>query len=360
MSQPSRPVIIAEDDPSTRKLLHRQLERQGYQVSSFENGRPALDAVCVAGGGLVIADWMMPAMDGIELCSSIRDLHQMGAVGNTYVILLTSHSAKDEVIRGLEAGANDYLTKPYDIGELLARIRVGERMLKLQEEIIHERVEVQKANAQMAILAQKLEHQANTDMLTGLSNRRYLFAQLDALWPRVANTPDGLTCCMLDIDHFKKINDTYGHHAGDMAIQRVAAAIRNVTRPSDLAARFGGEEFVVVVTGLNSEQAAAVGERLRNQISCSAFVCEGRTISMTASVGVALLRVGETAHALISRADEMLYAAKKGGRNRVCLVGFQAAEPVLPRPTLRAAGAETATGFVVPRSQLAAEVECPL
>lgn len=315
-----RSIIVAEDDPATRKLVTRQLERAGYSVSAFENGRLAYDAIREMGSGLVLADWMMPEMDGVQLCEAVQQLREMDAIGNLYFILLTSHNDKKLIVRGLEAGANDYLTKPYHEGELLARIRVGDRLLRLQDELIAKRIEVQKANAHMASLAEKLEQVANTDALTGLANRRSLFERLGKVWTLCEETKTDLSVFMLDVDHFKKVNDTYGHHAGDCVLRAVAARVRAAVRGNDIPARFGGEEFVVVCPGFTLDKAAAMAERVRRRLESEPVPVDGQQIQITASFGVAQRHAdGDNHERMIGRADEMLYAAKRGGRNQVWL-----------------------------------------
>jgi DNA-binding response OmpR family regulator len=190
--------MVVDDDAATLALLQRQLQDAGYEVETYVDGRAALQATRQMGNGIVIADWSMPVMDGLELCRAVRELQGLQAPGGVHFILLSAHDDKNRLAAGLAAGANDYVTKPCHFGELLARIRVGQRMLQLQDELIHRNVEVQKANAQMAVLANKLEHRANTDILIGLPNRRCLSSASPKRGSRpVSSNCHSAVCCWM-------------------------------------------------------------------------------------------------------------------------------------------------------------------
>jgi len=315
-------IVIVEDDPATRKLLERQLGDAGYVVRAFGDGRAALQPICEMGNGLVIADWEMPAMNGLELCAALRELHELQALGNIYYILLSAHSTKEQVVEGLAAGANDYLTKPYHPGELLARVQVGERMLRLQAELLQRNVDVQKANAQMAILANRLEQLANVDALTELPNRRCLFQRFEQLWASGRQESAPLSCVMVDVDSFKQLNDTYGHSAGDHVLKTIADAICQRVPRAELCGRFGGEEFLVLLPGLPTAEAARVADRLRADVAGLRVVYDGATITTSVSCGVA----GRTpamscTDELVIAADALMYMAKQHGRNQVWFLG---------------------------------------
>ncbi|HQL55335.1 MAG TPA: diguanylate cyclase [Phycisphaerae bacterium] len=311
-------ITIVEDDPATRKLLERQLADAGYETSAFGDGRAALQAICAMGNGIVLADWSMPEMDGIELCRALRELQDLQALGNVYYILLTAHRTKDKVVEGLAAGANDYLTKPYHPGELLARVQVGQRMLRLQEELLRRTVEGQKINAQMAVLANKLEHIANTDVLTELPNRRCLFERLEEAWVRARRDHTPLACLILDVDHFKKINDAHGHAAGDAVLRAIAAAVRDHAPRPELSGRFGGEEFVIVFPAAATADAATTADALRAHVAGQQVRYEQATIHATVSGGIAELTPAMgSVDELIIAADAMLYLAKEHGRNQI-------------------------------------------
>jgi two-component system cell cycle response regulator len=314
-------MVIVDDDVLTRKLLQRQLQDAGYSVDAYPDGRSALQAICQMGSGIVVADWSMPVMDGLELCQATRELQDMRVLGNIHVIMLTAFDTKEKIVEGLAAGANDYLTKPYHLGELLARVKVGERVLRLQDELVHRNLEVQKANAQMAVLANKLEKMANIDTLTGLPNRRYLFERFNEAWCTAELEHQPLSCLMLDVDRFKRTNDTCGHAMGDQVLRRVADAIRQHTLQPELCGRFGGEEFVLIFPATSATVAAARADQLRTDISVASVSGRNGPISVTVSCGVAEKEVGTScADDLIRNSDAMLYLAKEHGRNQTWLL----------------------------------------
>ncbi len=338
-----RTVIIVEDDVATQRLLKRQLELAGYTVSAYLDGRAAIEAITELGTGIVIADWQMPGMDGIELCQAVRELESMQALGSVYYILLTANSGKDQVIQGLAAGANDYLTKPHHQGELLARIQVGERILRLQEELRKQTVEFQKANLELALLGRKLDDMANTDALTGLSNRRSLLVRLRDAWGNVTRGHHSLSCIMIDIDRFKRINDTYGHDAGDEVLRAAAVRLRASVRRPDMCGRLGGEEFAIICGGLERDAAAAVAERVRESIAAKCVPCGEKEIPVTISCGVAQCDEStDTPEALLRFADDMLYAAKEHGRNQTWVRGADGVGAAFVSPEQH----EKAVGFL--------------
>jgi diguanylate cyclase (GGDEF)-like protein len=317
MSEAHRRIIVVDDDAETRALLKRQLGEGGYEVQAFGDGRAALEPISEMGSGLVIADWLMPVMDGLELCRSIRELEEMQALGSIYYILLSALTSKDKTVEGLGAGANDYLTKPYDADELLARIHVGERFIRLQEELRRQTVEFQKANLELLMLSRRLDELANTDVLTGLANRRCILERLSEAWAAAVRSGQPLCCVMLDVDRFKKINDTYGHEAGDAVLKAVATRIRSTSRRSDMCGRLGGEEFLVVLPNCPRDGAASVAERIRGEVSAKPVAYGETVIPVTISCGVAERTPREvTPGALMRQADDLLYAAKDGGRNQ--------------------------------------------
>ncbi len=240
-------VLIAEDDPLFRRILERWFERWDYRVRAVENG---LDAWAVLqredAPQLAVLDWMMPGIEGIELCRRIRS---RGQGPYRYVLLLTAKDDKQDVVAGLEAGADDYLTKPFDVDELRARVRTGKRILDLQAALIHAQDDLQSAAAH--------------DSLTGLWNRG---ATLDLLRREVfrrQRTWDALGVIMADIDSFKRINDTHGHLIGDVVLQEVTRRLAVTVRPYDAVGRYGGEEFLIVLPACNASNLVVGAERLR-------------------------------------------------------------------------------------------------
>jgi diguanylate cyclase (GGDEF)-like protein len=311
-------IVLAVNDHQSRGLLVRQLSDAGYDVIACENGRQALAAAATEFSCIVLADWMMPEMDGLELCRTVRELGETQTSCFIYFILLTSQSDKDGIVAGLEAGADDYLARPYHPRELLARLRAGERLCVLQRELLRRQVEFHRANAELAALNSKLEKLANTDALTALANRRCLFDRLGEAWSLAERNDRALSCIMFDLDAFKSVNDTYGHAAGDRVLQIIAQAARDCVRRYDVIARVGGEEFCILCPELQLDGAVSLAERLRQTIAATRCPVDGATLAVTASFGVATRSPHHSnPDALIVSADRMLYRAKEAGRNQV-------------------------------------------
>jgi len=295
-------VLVADDSPIYRKLVEYTLSSEGYAVVFAKNGREALELVADHRPAVVITDWTMPDISGLELCQRIRRDFRDSYI---HVILLTGNSDKEEVVEGLAAGADDYLTKPFHSGELQARVRVGCRIVELQRQ-------VQAKNRQLLELAL-------TDPLTGLPNRRaideWATRQLDA-----ASRHDfAFWVVIADLDHFKSVNDTYGHDAGDVVLKGFAAILMSNTRNSNLCGRLGGEEFLVLITHIEQENVAIAIERIRHKFAEQRFVFDGRTCLVSVSFGIAGFRGPKAPdfRELLARADAALYSAKCKGRNRI-------------------------------------------
>jgi two-component system, cell cycle response regulator len=300
------PVLVAEDNPVSRKLLEKALHKAGYEVVAVENGRAALDYLKKRFCSIVLTDWMMPEMDGPELCRAIRKSELQGYV---FVILLTAKDSKNDIIEGLEAGADDYLTKPFNPAELMARLNTGKRILELERSL-------KKANAEIRQLS-------ITDPLTGAYNRGYLNDHLPQELKRALRYGRPLSLILCDIDHFKRVNDTYGHQAGDMVLKAFARCLMGSIRNDlDWVARYGGEEFLVVLPETDLSWASLVGERIRKAIESVQIDFRGKVIRITVSFGVTSVesidtKADDLCDDLIKKADDMLYLAKSEGRNRV-------------------------------------------
>jgi two-component system cell cycle response regulator len=294
-------ILVAEDSRLYRKLLEEALAQEQYSVCFAKNGREASDLLAQEHPALVITDWEMPDMTGIELCDQIR--RDKGRY--TYIILLTSKSDKDQIIKGLSAGADDYLTKPFHSGELLARVAVGRRLIELHREI-------QAKNL-------LLEELALTDSLTGLPNRRAIedWAVRQLSGARRHGFPFWVV--MADLDSFKAVNDACGHEAGDVVLTRFADILRANTRASNICGRIGGEEFVAVITHVQKPNVHIAVERIRKQLEAEAFVFKGNSFGVTASFGISGFQGGEPPKfsQLVRDADTALYVAKRAGRNRI-------------------------------------------
>jgi len=298
-------VLIAEDDPLFRRILERWFQQWDYGVTAVENGLDAWEVLQREDAPqLAILDWMMPGMEGIELCRRIRSRDQSPY---RYVLLLTAKDDKQDVIAGLEAGADDYLTKPFDVDELRARVRAGKRILDLQAALIHAQDDLQSA--------------ALHDSLTGLWNRGAILDLLRREVCRRQRTGDALGVMMVDIDYFKKINDTHGHLIGDAVLQEVTRRLAADVRPYDVVGRYGGEEFLIVFPGCNMPDLVVGAERLRHCIADQPIETSVGQIPVTLSLGLASVEQGENeilgCESFLQRADAALYAAKARGRNRV-------------------------------------------
>ncbi len=296
-------VLIAEDDAMSCRLLEHLLVKQGYQVVATRDGAAAWHALQQQDAPkLAILDWMMPEMDGPQICRLIRERAQQPY---TYILLLTARAQKQDIIQGLEAGADDYLTKPFEAGELRARVRAGRRILELQEQLIAAREEYRFA--------------ASHDSLTGLWNRPAILDALRTELARARREQAPVAIALADLDHFKRINDHYGHAAGDQVLREAARRMRSALRLYDPVGRYGGEEFVIVLPGCDTGGALSQAERLRASIGADPMdTSEGR-IPVTLSLGVAVGAPadGADAESLLRAADEALYRAKNAGRNRV-------------------------------------------
>ncbi|MBN1943547.1 MAG: diguanylate cyclase [Phycisphaerae bacterium] len=297
-------VVIAEDDPISRALLETTLRRWGYEVAVACNGQEAFQTLRAPDAPrLAILDWMMPEMNGPDVCQALR---QSEGGEYYYLILLTARGTKEDTVSGLEAGADDYVIKPFNMRELQVRVRCGERIVKLQSDLLA---------AQDA-----LKIQATHDALTGLMNRAAVYDALEREQSRLARQGGCLSVVMLDLDHFKSINDTFGHAAGDAVLQDIAKRLDHASRSYDLVGRVGGEEFLLVMPNAPLSSAVEIAERIRHVIADTPVNIGARTLNVTASLGVASAVVPDervSMDELVQAADDALYRVKGSGRNRV-------------------------------------------
>jgi diguanylate cyclase (GGDEF)-like protein len=290
-------ILIAEDQPPAALYLRRTLEKIGHEAAVAPDGEQAWQIIQQGQSRLLISDWMMPRLTGPELCRRIRSA---GGDQYTYIILLTSRDRHDDMLEGLRAGADDFLTKPTDPDELAVRLEIAGRILAVHEQLARQ-------NAQLAELA-------SIDELTGTKNRRRFREDLELLFAQVDRLGAQLSLIMLDIDHFKQYNDDFGHPAGDEVLHWVGSTLRTAVRGHDIVARFGGEEFVVLLPATDEDEALEVAERLRSAIACRPWPRR----KVTASLGVGTAGHGTTsAAALVDQADRALYQSKQSGRNQV-------------------------------------------
>jgi two-component system, cell cycle response regulator len=308
-------ILVADDDLVTRVSLTRTVEALGYECLPVGDGEAAWQLLQGSGVDVVISDWLMPGLDGTELCRRIRERARPAVDADyVYVILATARSDGPDRLTGMRAGADDYLVKPVDPTELEARLIVAARVTALHRELARHRAELERLNMQESMAAR-------TDPLTRLGNRLRLEEDLAAMRARTERYGHRYCAVLCDIDHFKAYNDAMGHPAGDQALRAVAATIREHSRSGDTAYRYGGEEFVVILPEQTLATAAVAAERLRRSVEELRIPHPGldRPGVVTLSAGVAELLPGDgtSVERLVADADAALYRAKQLGRNRV-------------------------------------------
>ncbi|MFZ0336274.1 MAG: diguanylate cyclase [Candidatus Acidiferrales bacterium] len=296
-------ILIAEDDPVSRRVLEEFLRRWGYQVVAVANGADAWALLAAEDAPrLAILDWMMPELEGIEVCSRVR---ARSGRAYTFLILLTAHGQKHSLLAGLKAGADDYLSKPFDAEELRARLQVGERILRMQDELIAAR--------------DALHFQATHDLLTGVSSRGAAMDFLSRELARSFREQRSMGIVIADLDHFKRINDEYGHLAGDKVLHELAQRMLKCVRTYDCVGRYGGEEFLIVFPSSNEEGTLRQAERIRKAVESAPVQLPQGPIPVTASFGIVATDASKLQDVmeLLRFADAALYRAKERGRNRV-------------------------------------------
>jgi len=308
-------ILLVDDDSAMLMVMKMLLDNQGHTVALARNGEEALAMVKDFIPQLIMTDWIMPKMDGIEFCRALR---RNPAWRNIYVFILTAQEGIDRLVEAFEAGANDYMTKPINPKILSARLSAGQRVVQLQEELEYEREQLQKFSSELAISNQRFQQLALTDELTGLPNRRFANEQLERQWAMAQRNKSPLSCMMLDIDYFKQVNDTYGHKTGDDVLKQVASTLQASVRKQDVVCRIGGEEFLVICPDVQIAELNKYAERLREKISLLNFSDNAdKKFKLTISIGAASkLPVMSNAEVLLQLADKRLYIAKESGRNR--------------------------------------------
>ncbi|MGO9262446.1 MAG: GGDEF domain-containing protein [Bryobacteraceae bacterium] len=298
-----RRVLAAEDNPVFQTMLRNMLKHWGYEAVIARDGREAWEILRSQDAPrLAILDWMMPGMDGVEVCRHVR---AAACEPYIYIVLLTARTQSADLVQGMEAGADDYLTKPFAAPELRVRLRAGIRILDLQEELLATR--------------EALRVQATHDGLTGLLNRTAVMAALQAELDRAHRAHQPISVMLADLDFFKRINDTHGHLVGDSVLAEAARRMKAAFRRYDSLGRYGGEEFLFVLPGCAAEGAAAQAERIREALAATPFSNATAPLPVTCSIGVASRDHPGTEHTdqLVREADLALYQAKRLGRNRV-------------------------------------------
>lgn len=304
-------TLIVDDDSLQRRLIRASLIRAGYEVVEAPDGAEAWEILQRDPVPLIITDWMMPTINGLELIRRIRSGIETGFFPNyIYIILVTAKDAKEDVVEGLDSGADDYLTKPFDLNEMLARVKIGVRILNLE--------------ARLRESLDQLHVMATYDSLTGLLNRRAVYERAQSELERASRERQSISLVMLDIDHFKSVNDQHGHLTGDQALRLVAGTIAQNKRSYDWAGRWGGEEFLLVLPQTTMEEAGYIAERMRQSVAVLNFpLANGKYLKLHISLGVSSTDSNRarppTLGELLQQADDALYQAKNQGRNKVCL-----------------------------------------
>lgn len=296
-------ILIADDMPLDRSILRLSLEKWDYEVVEVENGSDALEILTQDDApSIAILDWMMPGMSGPEIC---REIRYGKRPRYTYILLLTSKDDTDDLIEGMRSGADDYIVKPVHLHELKVRLRAGRRIIELQDELIATREE--------------LRVQATRDFLTGIWNRGVITEKLNEEVSRAARANGSLGVIMCDIDHFKEVNDTHGHPAGDSVLIEVTLRMQANLRVYDALGRFGGEEFLIIAPEASAEGIVVLAERIRGAIEEKPIETPSGAVSVTVSLGTVarIMEQNTSLKDLIHEADRALYRAKESGRNRV-------------------------------------------
>jgi two-component system cell cycle response regulator len=307
-------ILVADDDPVSRRLMERILQRSAYDVIPVENGRQAAHELARDGGPrLALIDWMMPGLDGPGVCREVRTRHNDLYV---YILLLTSKESSEDIVKGLEAGADDYLTKPCHPAELKARLHTGRRILQLEDKLVDAR--------------EGMRFKATHDPLTSLWDRGAILALLRSELNRSERAHSPVSLLLCDVDHFKSINDGYGHQTGDEVLEEVSTRLLEGVRSHDAVGRYGGEEFLIVLNGCSGEQLKERAEDIRGSISCSPLSTSHGSISVSMSMGAITIENWDKSisiEQILKQADLALYRAKAAGRNRVDYAELPVADP---------------------------------
>jgi two-component system cell cycle response regulator len=302
-------ILIVDDHEDNVELLRARLEAWGYSTESARDGSQALAKVEAAPPDLILLDVMMPHIDGMEVARRVKSNTNLPFIP---IIMQTALDSTENKVQGLEAGADDYITKPIEFPELKARVRSMLRIKRLQEELEERERQLLEAN-------ERLRYMSQTDGLTGLDNRRHIEQQLDDMFAHAKRLNEPLSCVMCDLDRFKTVNDSYGHHAGDAVLKQFARILKNEAREKvDRVGRYGGEEFMLLLPGTVLDAAVTFSERVRKEVESRTFTFDGGTVKRTASFGVAGWphpRI-TSCDELVRAADDALYVAKETGRNR--------------------------------------------
>jgi two-component system, cell cycle response regulator len=297
-------ILVADDDPVSLRMMERMLEKSGYEVVAVKNGREAVSELSHPNGPrLALIDWMMPELDGPGVCGEMRSRHETSYV---YILLLTSKQSSEDIVEGLKAGADDYLTKPSNPAELKARLDTGRRILRLEDSLVKAREE--------------MRFKATHDALTTLWDRGAIVSLLQSELSRSSRNGDPVSLLLCDVDRFKHVNDVYGHHVGDQVLQEVANRLQESVRSEDAVGRYGGEEFLIVLHGCSRDNLQERAEQVRKAICARDVLTTQGQVSISMSVGAMTIEHANftlPTEQFLQQADAALYRAKDEGRDRV-------------------------------------------
>jgi diguanylate cyclase (GGDEF)-like protein len=293
-------ILIVDDIPQNLQVLGQVLSQEGYRVAVATSGAQAIDVASKVQPDLILLDVMMPEMDGFEACKRLKTIDELA---NVPIIFLTARSSTEDLVAGFDAGAVDFISKPFINVELLARVRTQVRINHLMKELEQKNKE--------------LEEKAVHDDLTGLFNHGYMFERLSYCQQLSSRYHTPLSVIMFDLDHFKAVNDTWGHQVGDTVLQKVSGVIKNAVRQVDIAGRYGGEEFMIICPETALENAHLLAERIREEIAATDMGEDGLVVTISGGVAESLEQ--EPVEKLVNRADELLYKSKNSGRNQISL-----------------------------------------
>lgn len=322
-------VLIVDDDASMRVFVRKILETVGHQVLEAPDGRSGMEMALEFQPHLMIVDWIMPGISGVELTRALR---QTKIGRGVYILIMTSLEADERLIEAFENGVDDFMSKPINPRVLAARLRAGQRVIRLQQELDRDREEIRRFAAELAVSNRRLQEVALTDALTGFPNRRYAIERVQQEWQVSSRNRRPLSTMVIDVDMFKMYNDTHGHDVGDAVLKQVAGSLKGALRAQDVVARTGGDEFLVICPDTGLDAALACAERVRFAVESAPLLLDGRLLGASVSIGVATRdNVMKEPDALIKRADQALYLAKSKGRNCVMTAQTLRPGPVVPR-----------------------------
>lgn len=296
-------VLVADDDVTSRKMLAAIVQKGGYDVVEATDGNKAWQYLRASDGPrLALIDWMMPGLNGIEIC---RKFQELASHTPPYIILITSRDKNEDIVKGLNSGASDYLVKPFDTSELRARLEVGHRVVQLQ--------------AELAAARDAFEFEATHDSLTGILDRATIISELENELSRAESRRRAMGIALGDLDHFKHVNDTHGHQIGDQVLCGFVKRVESAVRGTDVFGRYGGEEFLIIAPGASECNHNRLWDRIRTSVCDVPIETGAGKIGITVSLGVAFVPPYISKEELLGAADEALYAAKDAGRNCVML-----------------------------------------